>query len=315
MSFIQLDNLTKVFGSVQALDAVTVSIDKGRIGLLGPNGAGKSTLIKCLLGLVPPTSGRGSVLGIDIAERPLEVRQRVGYLPEVDCHIPGQTAAEFVAYAGELTGMPPKEAKKRAHEVLDYAGIDEERYRLVDTYSTGMRQKVKLAQAIVHDPDLLFLDEPTNGLDPEGRDRMLALIKDLGETHGIAFLYSSHLLGDVESVCDEVVILRGGQIASQGKIEELRRASGEGFEVYWKGEGSGFTNRLAGGGLTVTEISAGRIRLRAPADDESEVWRAVFEAARDEGVQLRSFRPVRTTLEDVFMESLEASPSATEEGG
>ncbi|MHC5039363.1 MAG: ABC transporter ATP-binding protein [Planctomycetota bacterium] len=287
------------------IDAVSVEIAKGRVGLLGPNGAGKSTLVKCLLGLVRPNGGRGSVLGFDIASNPLAVRQQVGYLPEVDCHIPGQTAAEFVAYAAELTGLSPRDAKKRAHEVLDYVGIGEERYRLVDTFSTGMKQRVKLAQAIVHDPDLLLLDEPTNGLDPEGRERMIALVRDLGKTHGIGLLYSSHLLGDVEAVCDEVVILRMGKVLAQGKIEVLKQQGREGFEVRWKGQGEGFVRRIAEGGVDPVETAPGCLQIHATGEKAQEVWRVVFEAARDEEVQVRLFRPLRSSLEDVFLDALE----------
>jgi len=302
---VETSRLTKDFGPVRALDAVSLEIETGRVGLLGPNGAGKSTLIKCLLGLVKPTAGAGAVLGLDVASNPLAVRQRVGYLPEVDCHIPGLSAAEFVAYAGELAGMPSKDARKRAHEVLDYVGLAEERYRLVDTYSTGMKQKVKLAQAVVHDPELLFLDEPTNGLDPAGRANMLDLVRDLGKSHGISILYSSHLLGDVEAVCEEVLILRQGKVLSRGNIEALKEGRREGFEVRLKGNEEGFLQRLQEAGLSVKETAPGRVRVLPSDTGEEAPWKPVFEAARETGIQLRSFRPVQSTLEEVFIEALE----------
>ncbi|MHC4781419.1 MAG: ABC transporter ATP-binding protein [Planctomycetota bacterium] len=304
MADIELDSISKRFGHVTALDAISLDIERDRVGLLGPNGAGKSTMVKCLLGLVLPTSGHATVLGKDIRSSGLEIRQRVGYLPEVDCHIPGQTACEFVAYSGELCGLPSRDAIKRAHEVLDYVGIGEERYRVVDTYSTGMRQKVKLAQAIVHDPDLLFLDEPTNGLDPEGRETMLELVRDLGETHGIGLLYSSHLLGDVEAVCKKVIILREGRIVAQDAISALKEGRGERFEVRVKGDSAAFAARIAEQGLSVEEPSHGCFRIGASTVQSKSVNRTVFEAAKETRLQLRSFRPIVSTLEDVFMETL-----------
>ena len=312
MAVIELDRLSKRFGPVTALDDVTLQIDKAKVGLLGPNGAGKSTLVKCLLGLVQASAGTARVLGMDIASNPLEVRQRVGYLPEVDCHVPGLTAAEFVAYAGELSGLQPKDAIKRAHEVLDYVGLGEERYRVVDTYSMGMRQRVKLAQAIVHDPDLLFLDEPTNGLDPEGRETMLALVKELGEIHGIGLLYSSHLLGDVEAVCDKVVILQAGKVVAQDELASLKQDRGEGAEVRVKGKVGDFLLRVSGSGLSVDEKSPGCFRVSGTASEGKPLWRVVFEEARASRVQLRSFRPIRSTLEDVFLDALEGEPEKPE---
>lgn len=310
---IELDRLTKDYGPVRALDAVTAKFAKGRVGLLGPNGAGKTTLLKCLLGLLKPTAGRGAVLGIGVEENPLAVRQRVGYVPETQGYISGLTAAEFVIYAGELSGMPPREARKRAHEVLDYVGLGEERYRLVDTFSTGMKQKVKLAQAVVHDPELLLLDEPTNGLDPEGRERMLALVKDLGTAHGLGIIYSSHLLGDVEEVCQQVVILRQGRVAAQGSIEALRRSEAGLFEVRLKGETSAFLQEISAAGGRWQEKGPGHYRLDF-GESERAPSRLVFEAAWRTRAQVRSFRPVRSTLEDVFIETIEEVAAAPGEG-
>jgi ABC-2 type transport system ATP-binding protein len=306
---IELDQLVKDYGGFRALHGITANIPKGAIGLLGPNGAGKSTLIKALLGLVVPTSGSGRVLGVDIAKRPLALRQRVGYMPEVDCHIPGLTAAQFVAYAGELCGMPGQDARKRAHEVLDYVGIDEERYRPVDGYSAGMRQKVKLAQALVHDPELLLLDEPTNGLDPAGRDQMLELCKDLALNHSKGLIYSSHLLTDVEYVCEEVVILQGGALVRQGGIEALRKKDLGAWEIRFQpgqGDQDAFLAQLVTGSLEPTEVAVGHYRLASPDLTEAgAAAKVVLEAAQKHGLQVRALRPSRSTLEDVFMDAVE----------
>src|SRR5438093_2267016 len=191
---IQVENLSIVYGRNRALDSVSASFPAGAVGLLGPNGAGKSSLLKTLLGFHQPTSGTARVLGIDVAGRPLDIRQKVGYMPEIDCHIPGMNAVGLTAYLGELCGMPPVEGIQRAHEALYYVGLGDERYRHVETYSTGMKQRIKLAQALVHGPKILFLDEPTNGLDPKGRMEMLALIRDLSRRKGVNVIRSSHLL-------------------------------------------------------------------------------------------------------------------------
>src|SRR4051812_39764240 len=176
---VSLDRVTVAYGANAALREVTATFGAGAVGLLGPNGAGKSTMIKSLLGFIPPSTGQMRVLGLDVAVAPVEIRARIGYMPENDAHIPGLTAVQFVSYCGELAGLPRVDATQRAHEVLYYVGLGEARYRNVETYSTGMKQRIKLAQAIVHDPDLLFLDEPTNGMDPKGRDEMLELVRDL----------------------------------------------------------------------------------------------------------------------------------------
>src|SRR5438874_4784146 len=207
-SVVTLDQVTVMYGAQAALRDVTTRFPAGAVGLLGPNGAGKSTMIKALLGFVTPAAGRMRVLGLDVAAAPLEIRARVGYMPESDAHIPGMNAVSFVAYCGELAGLPRVDAMQRAHEMLFYVGLGEARYRNVETYSTGMKQRIKLAQALVHDPDLLLLDEPTNGMDPKGRDEMLALVRDLAHNKNISLIFSSHVMPDVESVCDTVEIGR-----------------------------------------------------------------------------------------------------------
>jgi ABC-2 type transport system ATP-binding protein len=211
---------------------------------LGPNGAGKSTLIKSLLGFIAPTTGRMTVFGLDVAKAPLEVRGRIGYMPETDGHIPGMNAVSFVAYCGRLAGLPKADAMQRAHEVLYYVGLGEARYRNVETYSTGMKQRIKLAQALVHDPDLLFLDEPTNGMDPKGRLEMLDLIRDIAHEKQINLILSSHLLPDVEYVCGRVVVLDKGRVAAEGTIGELKGPAGRVFELRVKGDEAAFVRLL-----------------------------------------------------------------------
>src|SRR5205809_1912975 len=234
---VTLEGVTVAYGNNRALRDVTSSFSAGAVGLLGPNGAGKSTMIKALLGVIVPENGRMRVLGYDVAESPLEIRARVGYMPESDAHIPGMNAVSFVAYCGERGGLPRVDATQRAHEVLYYVGLGEARYRNVETYSTGMKQRIKLAQALVHDPDLLFLDEPTNGMDPKGRDEMLELIHDLAHNKNINLILSSHLLPDVEHVCDDVVVMDKGRIAAAGPIDALKQPRGRMYELRVKTPG------------------------------------------------------------------------------
>src|SRR6187551_3829691 len=228
---VRADQLTVRFGKNFALKDVTAVFPPGAVGLLGPNGAGKSTLLKALLGFLVPEKGSMKVLGLDVASSPLEIRERIGYMPESDSHIPGMNAVTFVAYCGQLSGLPAVDAMQRAHEVLYYVGLGEARYRNVETYSTGMKQRIKLAQALVHDPDLLFLDEPTNGMDPKGRDEMLELIRDIAHNKGLNLILSTHLLPDVEFACDHVVVMDKGTIATAGPIAELKGPRGSVYEV------------------------------------------------------------------------------------
>src|ERR1700716_2104992 len=228
---VTLEGVTVAYGSNRALQDVTSSFASGAVGLLGPNGAGKSTMLKALLGFIVPERGRMTVLGLDVATAPLEIRARVGYMPETDAHIPGMNGVSFVAYCGELAGLPRVDATERAHEVLFYVGLGEARYRNVETYSTGMKQRIKLAQALVHDPDLLFPAEPPNGMDPKGRDEMLELVRDLAHNKGVNLILSSHLLPDVEYTCDHVVVMDKGRIAAQGGIEALKQPRGKVFEL------------------------------------------------------------------------------------
>src|SRR5213079_2732755 len=216
------ENINRWFGTHHALQDVTLRLEESRVGLLGPNGAGKSTLLKILLGLLPPSSGTGKVIGYDlIPANGTALRRAIGYMSEADALVPGLRGVEYVALAGELCGMPRRQAQRRAHEVLTYLELEDARYRLLDEYSTGMKQRIKLAQALIHDPPVLLLDEPTSGLDPAGRDAMLRLLLELGRDFGKSLILSTHLLADVETVCEQVVILMNGQVRGQGSVAEL----------------------------------------------------------------------------------------------
>jgi len=294
---IEVQDVSILYGRNHALDGVTAAFPAGAVGLLGPNGAGKSSLLKTLLGFVRPDRGRSRVLGIDVAERPLDVRQSVGYMPEIDCHIPGMNAVALTAYLGELCGMPAVEAIQRAHEALYYVGLGDERYRNVETYSTGMKQRIKLAQALVHGPRILFLDEPTNGLDPKGRMEMLELIRDLSLRKHVNVILSSHLLRDVEETCESVVMLSHGKLVGQGTIEALKGAAGELFEVRLKGDNEKFLSALSAAGCSAALTPDGLYDVSLHDGLGSD---AIFEAARAAQVQVRHLVRKQPTLEDVF---------------
>ncbi|MBP7707463.1 MAG: ABC transporter ATP-binding protein [Candidatus Aminicenantes bacterium] len=285
------------YGRVVALDGVTASLGAGAVGLLGPNGAGKSTLLRILLGFLVPERGEGKVLDFDIRRDRAMIRRSVGYMPESDCFVPGMDAVTFTAYFGELSGMPRREAMKRAHEVLFYVGLEEARYRLLDTYSAGMKQRLKLAQALVHDPKVLFLDEPTSNLDPTGRAEVLELIRDIAANRSIQVLLSSHILDDIESLCETVVILKQGKVAAEGRMADLRAIQYSLYEVRVKGDAGLFRKELEAGGSRVDETEDGLIKVYMPeASDRMDVFRA---AART-GAQIRYFVKSRTSLEDLF---------------
>jgi len=296
---IELARLTKRYGAITALADVDALVDGRIIGLLGPNGAGKSTLLKCLLGLIP-YDGSAKVLGLASASHGAEIRDRVGYMPEQEAFLSGMSAVEQCTYAGQLSGLPRTEAMQRAHVALYYAGLEEKRYPPIDGYSTGMQQRVKLAQALVHDPELLFLDEPTNGLDPRSRDEMLELILDLPARRGCAIVLSTHLLPDVERVCDHAVIMNNGRVRFVGSIDELRGARGRDFElaVEVKADAAALADALAGAGATCTVVSPVIVHVDLPASATSGL---VFERAREIGVQIRGLAPRRETLEAAFL--------------
>ena len=303
---VTLDKVSVVYGKNAALRDVSVAFPKGAVGLLGPNGAGKSTMLKALLGFVAPRAGRMEVLGMNVAERPLEVRGRLGYMPENDGHIPGMNAVTFVAYCGQLSGLPKEDAMQRAHEVLYYVGLGEARYRNVEEYSTGMKQRIKLAQALVHDPALLFLDEPTNGMDPKGREEMLELIRDLGHNKGVDLILSSHLLPDVEFTCDHLVVLDKGQVARSGSITSLKGTAGRVFEVRIKGEKDRFIAALSGAGLECHETDEDVMRVFVPgaAGAAGDDQRRICDQAVRAGVQVRHLKASMPSLEDVFAEAV-----------
>ena len=297
----RLDGVSVRYGDQTALRAVAAAFPAGAVGLLGPNGAGKSTLLKVLLGFVTPTAGRMRVLGLDVAANALQIRARLGYMPESDGHIPGMNAVSFVAYCGQLAGLPRSDAMQRAHEVLHYVGLGEARYRNVETYSTGMKQRIKLAQALVHDPDLLFLDEPTNGMDPRGRDEMLALVRDLAARKGVNLILSSHLLPDVEATCQRVVVVHRGAVAAQGSIADLKAGRRRVFEVRVKGDADAFVRGLEADGAECR--GAGEDMLRVFVKPHQGP-RDLFAAALRHQVQVRHLRPSVPTLEDVFAEAV-----------
>jgi ABC-2 type transport system ATP-binding protein len=296
-----LDRVGVRYGTQWALSDVSASFGTGAVGLLGPNGAGKSTMLKALLGLIRPDSGSIRVLDHDVRSKPLEIRARVGYMPESDAQIPGMTAVTFVAYCAELSGLPPADAMQRAHEVLYYVGLGEARYRTVETYSTGMKQRIKLAQALVHDPDLLLLDEPTNGMDPKGREEMLALIRDIAHNRHISLILSSHVMPDVESVCDAVVVMNRGHVVMQGPIASLKKPAGHMFEVRIKGDRDAFVERLRAHAYECRETDSDLFRVLMPPDASAE---RLFALAVQVGAQVRHLKASVPTLEDVFAEAV-----------
>jgi ABC-2 type transport system ATP-binding protein len=310
---IELHSLTRAFGSFVALSDITLSLPTGRIGLLGPNGAGKSTLLKILMGLIPPTSGTGRVLDEELSRDGdstgnRRLRGLIGFMPEADSLIPGLSGIEYVSLAGELCGMPRREAQRRAHEVLSYLELEEARYRRVEEYSTGMKQRAKLAQALVHDPAVLFLDEPTSGLDPSGRDAMLRLIKALGSEHGKSVILSTHLLADVEAVCESVVIMAGGRVRGQGAVAELCSRRHDRYRLRVQGEPTVFREHLEARGVTLlADDGEGEWRVSVPIG-----WKNItfFELARNNAVVIRSLVPDDETLEELFLRTVSDAAGA-----
>jgi len=302
-SVVSLRGVRRTFGRVVALDRVDLDIPTGAVGLLGPNGAGKSTLLKILLGLLRPTDGDASVLGIDPVKDPTEARRRVGYMPEVDAYVTGRTGVELVALAGVLCGLPRAAAMQRAHSVLNYVGLEEVRYRKVEEYSTGMRQRVRLAQALVHDPALLFLDEPTNGLDPSGRDEILEVIRDLATKHGKHVVLCSHLLRDVEYTCARVVVLVAGRVVRQGTLDEVRSGRRDLYRVGFRGPAEAFAAALAAEGCSVN-AGEGALQVGVPPGAGAD---PVLRAAVASGTDLRSVVPDAMSLEDAFVAAVDGA--------
>ncbi|MGL6094797.1 MAG: ABC transporter ATP-binding protein [Fimbriiglobus sp.] len=306
-SFIDLRDITRTFGTFTALHGVTLRLPPGRIGLLGPNGAGKSTLLKILMGLIPPSSGTGRVFDQELGgdrdgAANWQLRRLIGFMPEADALVPGLTGIEYVGLAGELYGMPGNQARRRAHEVLSYLGLEEARYRRVEEYSVGMKQRAKLAQAIVHDPPVLLLDEPTSGLDPAGRDTMLKLIRELGTDHGKSVLLTTHLLADVQAVCEQVVIMAGGRVRGQGSVDELCARRADRFRLRVQGDAGRYRDGLEAAGVKVL------------ADDGHGEWRVLvpdgwsnltfFRLAGETDVAVRAVVPDDETLEELFLRTV-----------
>lgn len=297
----ELRNLTVQFRNLVILDSISFEFSGGSIGLLGPNGAGKSTLLRTILGFISPNSGEGRVLGFDIRSEQLAIHRKIGYMPENDCHIPGMNAVEFVAYTGELAGMKAQDAMQRAHEILFDVGLGEARYRTIDTYSLGMKQRIKLAQALVHAPSLVLLDEPTNGLDPKGRVEMLNLIKDISRSKGIHVILSSHLLPDVEWVCEDALVIDKGKMLAAGKIRNLKQSHGVVFECRIKGDEQVFVRELAILGCQCDEKEDGIIKIQLP---DGFGTNSLLRVARDHQVQIRHLVPLRQSLENVFLKMI-----------
>ncbi|MGD9344817.1 MAG: ABC transporter ATP-binding protein [Candidatus Aminicenantes bacterium] len=296
---VEIKNLHFSYGKIKALVGVDISLPPGAIGLLGPNGAGKSTLLRILLGFLKPETGEGRVLGYDIKTQQRMIRRYVGYMPEDDCLITNIDAVSFTSYLGELSGMPRQEAMKRAHEVLFYVGLEESRYRNLETYSSGMRQRLKLAQALVHDPKLIFLDEPTSGLDPQGRQEILELIMDISSKKDIQVLISSHILSDIESVCSYVLILNKGKMANQGDLQALKQLDYSLYELKVKGETERFIDELKNMECRVESTEEGTLKVYMPPEMSPQ---DVFRLASVGGHQIRHFVKSQTSLEDLFAE-------------
>ena len=304
--------LRKMYGPHLALDDVNLEIQRGAVGILGPNGAGKSTLFKCLLGLITTTSGEGSVLGLDIRTQGEQIRSKIGYMPEYNALDPNLFAVDQVRYAGELLGMNSKNATQRAHEVLEYVGLKDQRYRKIETFSTGMLQATKLACALVHDPDILICDEPTNGLDQRARSFMLQTLNRTVKEGNRSVLMSSHVMDDVEDLCDSIVMIHKGRIVVQSNIEDLVEQVDKEVEMVIWGGASKMESELSSMGLENRRL--GRV-IRIKVEDDSTVDKAL-QAAVSAGVQVRQMKEYEPDLEDIFllvMDKLGAQIKGTED--
>jgi ABC-2 type transport system ATP-binding protein len=298
MSLFELEQVTHFYGRLCALSDVVLRVEHGAVGLVGQNGAGKSTLLKILLGLLRPTSGSGQVLGHDIRRSGVVLRAWVGYMPEAEMILPGLRGVQFVALAGELSGMPRRHALRRAHEVLSYLGLEEARYRHHEEYSVGMKQRLKLAAALVHDPDLLLLDEPTAGLDPDGREAMLELLRTLAIRHHKSLVLSTHLLEDIDRVCDSVIILDRGRVINIGQIDALRSDCRGRYRLTWHGPAADFLADLQAEGVQVVQDGQRDAVIAVVPDGWSN--RTFFALADNRKVVLRGIEPLREDLDEVY---------------
>jgi ABC-2 type transport system ATP-binding protein len=302
MGVIDLEGLEVRLGNRTVLDGLRGALQGHVIGLLGPNGAGKSTLINTLLGFHRPSRGSAHVFGLDTYRERAQIRGAIGYMPENDSFIGNMSGVRFVRYMAELAGLPAGEALERAHEALFFVGLGEVRYRKVSTYSLGMKQLIKLAQALAHGPKLLILDEPTNGLDPIARQRMIQLIKDIREEGSVRLLISSHLLPDIDETCDEVLILKSGRIAALRNIEQERRSNRSFMELETVGSTEQFSVRIRGLGCECACFPGGRIKLVIPDHIEAQ---DLYVIASEQGVQIRRMNQRRDSLEDIFLRAMD----------
>ncbi|HVL23212.1 MAG TPA: ABC transporter ATP-binding protein [Thermomicrobiales bacterium] len=304
---IEVRDLTKKFGKFVALDRIDLAIPRASVGLLGANGAGKTTLIRTLLGLIKPSEGHARVVGFDTQAQGIRVREHVGYMPEADALPMSTTAADFVGHMAEMSGLPARQARQRAADVLQQVGLQEERYRLIKGFSTGMRQRAKLAQAIVHDPDLVFLDEPTAGMDPQGREDMLELVERIYHDLDIAVVFSSHILEDIERVCDYVVILDGGRVVTSQPLGGLGQIGGE-IVVLLDSDQRAFVDGLTAQGVAarLADSSSGAEEIIVQADEE-RVYDIVRDLAVAQHATMRSLRSRSRSLEDIYLGDVEAA--------
>lgn len=294
---IETVDLVKMYGPHIALEGLNLKLESGAIGILGPNGAGKSTFFKCILGLITTTSGQGKVLGYDIKTQGDLIRSKIGYMPEYDSLDPELTALDQVRYSGELIGMNPAHATQRAHEVLEYVGLKDQRYRKIGTFSTGMKQAAKLACALIHDPEILICDEPTNGLDQRSREFMLQTLRNTVEQGDRTVLMSGHVMDDIQEVCDSIVMIYKGKIVVHSRIEELARQVDEEIEISVWGGSSRMEESLKSRGLSVRRL--GRIiRIKVESEDTISV---ILECAVESGVQVRRMGEYEPDLEDIFL--------------
>jgi len=302
---VELDGLKVRLGGREVLRGLTASLTGRSIGLLGPNGAGKTTLLHTLLGFYPPSAGTARLFGRDIRQEAKAIRAFMGYMPENDAFIAGMSGVELVKLMAELSGLPEREALERAHEALFYVGFGEARYRPIESYSLGMKQLVKLGQAIAHGPKLLFLDEPTNGLDPPARERMLQLVREIRDTGEVHVILSSHLLRDVEECCEEVLVLKDGQVAAYKNLEEERRANRKFLELEIRAEnGHAETFSAAVAALGCELAQSGKQRMKLVLPDAVEV-RELYRLAAERGIQIRHLDYKKDSLEDIFLKAME----------
>lgn len=303
----RLENVCKKFGTFEVLKDISLEFQPGVTGLLGPNGAGKSTLIKILLGLLEATSGAGQLLGLELGVDSRSIRENVGFMPEDDCYLPSLSGVECVQFAARLCRLPAIEALRRSHEILDFCGAGQERYRTVETYSTGMRQKLKFAQALVHDPPLLILDEPTSGLDPDERDAMLNRIRVLAQKHDKSIIVCTHILPDVQAVSDSVVILADGEVRVADRLENLSIPESPAIHVRTIGSPDALMKELASMGVSADVSDINQLSVACHSEDDiAAVWKAAAKA----DTLIRSINPARNSMESIFLNAVRGVANA-----